>query len=48
MFIMFQEKRIILFFKFSFCGDYSLHLHKMEQETSHKLKIWKGMFFETC
>ena len=46
-----KQKWILLFFKFPFYGDFSLHLHKMEkkhQETSRKLKIYKGMFFETC
>ena len=52
MCIMFRDKWIILFFKFPFCGDFSLHLLKMvqfkkHQETSRKLKIFKGMFFET-
>ena len=41
MCIMFQDKWIVLFFKFPFCSDFSLHLHKM-------VKIYKGMFFETC
>ena len=42
-----KQKWILLFFKFPFYGDFSLHLHKMVQETSRKLKIYKGMFFET-
>ena len=46
--IMFRDKWIILFFKFQFFGDFSLHLHKMVQEISRKLKIYEGMFFETC
>ena len=50
--IMFRDKWIILFSKFPFCGDFSLHLHEMvqfkkHQETSRKLKIYKGMIFET-
>ena len=47
MCIMFRDKWSILFFKFPFCGDFSLLLLKMVQETSRKLKIYKGMFFET-
>ena len=47
MCIMFRHKWMILFFKSPFCGDFSLHLNKMVQETSRKLKIYKGMFFET-
>ena len=47
MFIMFRDKWIIPFFKFPFCGDFSLRLHKMVQETSRKLKIYEGIFFET-
>ena len=48
--IMFRDKWIILFSKFSFCGDFSLHLHEMvqfkkHQETSRKLKIYKGMIW---
>ena len=45
--VMFLDECIILFLKFPFCGDFSLHLHKMVQETSRKLEIYKGMFFET-
>ena len=37
MCIMFRDKWIILFFKFPFCGDFSLHLHKMVQETSRNI-----------
>ena len=51
MCIMFWDKRIVLFFKFPFCGDFSLHLHKMVQETLRNIKQaenYKGMFFETC
>ena len=44
---MFRDKWIMLFFKFPFFGDFSLHLHKMVQETSRKLNIFKGMCFET-
>ena len=40
---MFRDKWIIRFFKFPFCGDFSL---KKYQETSRKLKIFKGMFPE--
>ena len=29
MCIMFRDKWIIRFFEFLFCGDFSLHLHKM-------------------
>ena len=35
--IMFRDQWIILFFKFPFCGDFSLHLHKMVQETSRNI-----------
>ena len=46
---MFGDKWIVLFFKFPFCGDFSLHLHKMVKEISRnilniELKIFKGMF----
>ena len=34
MCIMFRDEWIILFFKFPFCGNFSLLLHKMVQETS--------------
>ena len=27
--VMFRDKWLIRFFKFPFCGDFSLHLHKM-------------------
>ena len=34
MCIMIRDKWIIRFFKFPFCGDFSLHLHKMVEEIS--------------
>ena len=37
MCIMFRDQWIILFFKIPFCGDFSLHLHKMVQETSRNI-----------
>ena len=43
---MFRDKWIIRFFKFPFCGDFSLHLHKMVKETSRELNIFKGMFLK--
>ena len=49
MCVMFRDKWIIRFFKFPFCGDFSLHLHKMikkYQETSRELKAFKGMFLK--
>ena len=42
MCIMFRDESIIGFFKFPFCGGFSLHLHKMVEETSRKLKLFKG------
>ena len=49
MCVMFRDKWIIRFFKFPFCGDSNLHLHKMVKEISRnilniELKIFKGMF----
>ena len=40
---MFRDKWIIRFFKFPFCGDFSL---KKYQETSRELKTFKGMFLK--
>ena len=37
MCIMFRDKWIIRFFKFPFCGDFRLHLHKMVQEISRNI-----------
>ena len=37
MCIMFRDKWIILFFKFPFCGDFTLHLHKMVKEISRNI-----------
>ena len=37
MCIMFRDKWIIRFFKFPFCGDFSLHLHKMVEEISRNI-----------
>ena len=34
---MFRDKWIICFFKFPFCGDFSLHLHKMVEEISRNI-----------
>ena len=34
---MFRDKWIVLFFKFPFCGDFSLHLYKMVQEISRNI-----------
>ena len=34
---MFRDKRIIRFFKFPFCGDFSLHLHKIVKEISRNI-----------
>ena len=34
---MFRDKWIIRFLKFPFCGDFSLHLHKMVKEISRKI-----------
>ena len=34
---MFPDKWIIRFFKFPFCGDFSLHLHKMVEEISRNI-----------
>ena len=34
---MFRDKRIIRFFKFPFCGDFSLHLHNMVKEKSRNI-----------
>ena len=38
MCIMFRDKWIIRFFKFPFCSDFSLHLHKMVEEISRNIK----------
>ena len=35
--VMFRDKWIIRFFKFPFCGDFSLHLHKMVKEISRNI-----------
>ena len=46
---MFPDKWIIRFFKFPFCGDFSLHLHKMVEEISRNItraELFKGMFME--
>ena len=46
---MFRDKWIIRFFKFPFCGDFSLHLHKMVKEISRNItraEIFKGMFLK--
>ena len=37
MCIMFRDKWIIRFFKFPFCGDFSLHLHKIVKEISRNI-----------
>ena len=37
MCIMFRDKWIIPFFKFPFCGGFSLHLHKMVEEISRNI-----------
>ena len=37
MCIMLRHKWMILFFKSPFCGDFSLHLNKMVQETSRNI-----------
>ena len=37
MCIMFRDKWITRFFKFSFCGDFRLHLHKMVEEMSRNI-----------
>ena len=34
MCIMFRDKWITRFFEFPFCGDFSLHVHKMVEEIS--------------
>ena len=34
---MFRDKWIIRFFKFPFCGDFSLHLHKIVKEISRNI-----------
>ena len=44
MCVMFRDKWIIRFFKFPFCGDFSLDLQY--QETSRELKTFKGMFLK--
>ena len=38
MCIMFRDKWIIRFFKFPFCCDFSLHLHKMVEEISRNIR----------
>ena len=38
MCVMFRDKWIIRFFKFPFCGDFSLHLHKMVKELTRTIK----------
>ena len=51
MCIMFQDKWITLFFNFPYAVTsvyISIKWYKKHQETSRKLKIYKGMFFETC
>ena len=37
MCIMFRDKWITRFFKFPFCGDFRLHLHKMVEEMSRNI-----------
>ena len=37
MCVMFRDKWIIRFFKFPFCGDFSLNLHKMVKEISRNI-----------
>ena len=37
MCVMFRDKSIIRFFKFPFCGDFSLHLHKMVKKISRNI-----------
>ena len=37
MCVMFRDKWIIRFLKFPFCGDFSLHLHKMVKEISRNI-----------
>ena len=37
MCIMFRDKWIIRFFKFPFCGDFRLHLHKLVEEISRNI-----------
>ena len=49
MCVVFRDKWIIRFFKFPFCGDFSLHLHKMVKEISRNItraEIFKGMFLK--
>ena len=49
MCVMFRDKWIIRFFKFPFCGDFSLHLHKMVKEISRNItraETFKGMFLK--
>ena len=35
--VMCKDKWIIRFFKFPFCGDFSVHLHKMVKEISRNI-----------
>ena len=37
MCVMFRDKWIIRVFKFPFCDDFSLHLHKMVKEISRNI-----------
>ena len=49
MCVMFRDKWIIRFFKFPFCGDFSLHLHKMVKEISRNItraEKFKGIFLK--
>ena len=49
MCVVFRAKWIIRFFKFPFCGDFSLHLHKMVKEISRNImraENFKGMFLK--
>ena len=49
MCVMFRDEWIIRFFKFPFCGDFSLHLHKMVKEISRNItraEIFKGMLLK--
>ena len=51
MCIMFRDNWIILFLKFPYFAVTSVYIsikrYKKHHETSRKLKIYKGMFFET-
>ena len=46
---MFRDKSVIAFFKFPFCGGFSLHAHKMVEKTSRNITRAENFqrFFET-